>query len=354
MKTTETREKMRNDKPLAVVVAVLAIAGVYWFAKGRVSSDAELPPELPHAVILIEGLDIRSDDRNQVKDITDKLLYHAGVSVSSITRRFSPAWGDPAGGPSKGGAAQDEIGKILIPPKQKGYPPTVKAFQDATPEEIDAALPYFRCGDWIVPRLLSPDLKTAIIRIAPGDPRHVRGFPPGTREKVLQFASEHLPKFKHIVYSKSLGIGGAAERDAINAVFGVQSIVLRLESATKGLRSLQGLGPLAAVRREALDTGPKGEKLVRSFTTVLNFGDYFASVMMLNPGDAPAAAGGLGVALELAKREKMSCYVNDDGSVAVAEIATAAEDENYEILSFRLAAPFTQAAGQTVRFYKRK
>jgi hypothetical protein len=333
---------------LSALVGVVVMLVVYSLANGR-GGEQERPFELPQAAILVDGCDFdKAENRKVFSDFALLLRSSNLVGTSSIAESYAPPWGDKQGV----GAGRLTVTKLLVP-TEAGKPPKAITFQTLTDAEWAEAKNYFRHGDWIAGRLLSPDGTSAIMRLAPGDPR-TRAFEPDTKNIVGQaMKTLESGKFKQpLLYSRALGLTGEAERNAINATFGVQTTWVQL-TATQG--DFVAADQLKHVLDEANTTRAQERKFVRSYTTPASWVRYYWGVKMKSQAELDAPTDDhVREALEFARREGINPFVTPKGNVAIVDIGTEAEGEDLERLTFRIAQPLSAIPNVKVFFYSRK
>ncbi|MGE0708178.1 MAG: hypothetical protein AB7N76_00930 [Planctomycetota bacterium] len=157
---------------------------------------------------------------------------------------------------------------ILVPaPRDTMIPRDV---DQLTPEELRVAAKTMASGGWLVPRLYSPDLRSAVFRVGPS-----RGgnFAAGDREKLEDLLKAFAgSKLRLSAYSHDLRVGDGAAKAKINAVFGVQTA-----NAIAVVSNKPGFDEDTIKVMELYRKGRDhlvGHKTVRSITSLGNFWVY--------------------------------------------------------------------------------
>jgi hypothetical protein len=332
---------------LAAAAALAAIVGIY--ALARLRAQASLPPrpqELPIAVIVLENVDfMKKGDRANLNGLESDLLVTCRCMVQGPTQFVTPEWTDEKGQMRERNAVSV---KYLIPGPKAGEPPIAKAMFEMTDKEWETAQKFFGMGDWVVPRTIGPDRRSCVIRIAPPDAR-MRGFPSGTAEKLQEVLARNQ-WWKTHVYSSALGLTDDAERKAINAVFGVQTAWVRLESSAGSWFLADSLDLLEEQRQKMLKDDPQH---VRSYATPASWLHYYTNVCY-DVSDRelrfPKDEAWIAKAFEFARHEKITTLTNDTGANAVVDVATDLEGADNERLFFQLGHPLSQMKNVKVRF----
>lgn len=234
---------------------------------------------------------------------------------------------------------------VLIP----GAPFTPRDLDTLTEAELQAARPFFGVGGYLT-RVLSPDLRYAVLRAAPkAGVAFVRGMA-GRIESLTDEATVG-GVLRATPYSQALQLGGDADVKAtLNLYFGVQVVVVDFQPKEKG-----GASQVESIR-EVYDAARAFVRpVVRGVASEGTFFHYVSAVYAKDPklpglpGVTPAEFMPV---QELARTAKIPPLVAQDGSLARVEIYTEAEGQaNRELgYDFRANAP----AMKTGQFYFRR
>ncbi|MCA8923225.1 MAG: hypothetical protein KDD82_15525 [Planctomycetes bacterium] len=250
--------------------------------------------ELPHAAVMLEFNELDSVTRQALVKLQDDL----------------EALGLAAQGPKNF--------PLLVP---GGELPTPVGLATITDADFALAKPWLHAGGWLVPRVYSPDLTSAVIRLAPKD----RGpFPSGTATRVLEVLEKHKHAGPLTVYSRALGLEEEAARSKINVTFGVQTANVRLLSEKEGELWKQDV-------QKSLHEGIAKNPRVRSATTFMSFALYVTGVI-LQIDNPTLEQVNWTAARTVGQLSGSSGLVSKNGKMAWLEVTTDAEGEaNLEI-----------------------
>lgn len=159
---------------------------------------------------------------------------------------------------------------IMLPPAG-GKPARLSDLDRLTPEELAAARPYFQVGGWLSPRVYSPELTSAVLRVRPRVGQ--RGFSPSARLQLeTLLASSTYGALRLSAYSRVLRLEDAAARERINRAHGVQTTSVQVSVPAKAALAPEFQKKLLALR-ESL-----AHPRVRSLATGGAFVHYAAAV----------------------------------------------------------------------------
>ncbi len=283
---------------------------VLLFVLGRLLAQPPSGPidELPHLVVLAE-----------VDDLADGATRQALCDLQRELVKLELAVSGPLSRP------------VVL---KTGAGLVAKDLDRLTPEELEAARPFFGIGGWIVPGLLSPDLKLAVLRASP---RTRSDFLPRTRAALDDLLRQ--PRFAGLrarAYSHALGLDGDAElRARINLHFGVQTVVVNAVNTNQSPdgtyhRFIAAVHLAAAKERE--------HERVRSITSQGSFLHYAAAVGV-GRVDVEAEALrslDLGPLLDLAARANVPSLASADKKIQAIEFGTDAEGQANRDLGYDL------------------
>lgn len=294
---------------LFVVFAIAVIVGLY--ALARLRTDPPGPKELPLASILVEYDAMDQDARLRVDDIESKL--------SQTLDCFGPC-----------------EQKYLVPGASPGVLPTVRTLKQISQEDWDKAWPYFTGGDWLVPRVFGIDGKTCVIRVAPRNGE--RQFPPGSGELIASTVKEALNNHGlkgARIYSSALGLGGQAERDALNVTFGASTAWVKISRGPQAKQN--NIGWLSVDGQKLLEKIKPGfapNSHIRSVVTPVSWLKYFESVRGVKPTDVkvPAELPVIQQAFTFGQVNQVIPHLDQGGDVALVAVTTDLEGtQNLEL-----------------------
>ncbi len=238
-----------------------------------------------------------------------------------------------------------KLGNTEKPDKQlaKGRKiPQFVRFDLATETEFKGASHLFSAGGYLIPRMLAPDRKSAIFRLAPsGQPK----FAPTTLEALRQLLKEHVSELGGTtLYSKSLGLVEAAAREKINGSFGTQTIWVVLESTEGTLsdpavldgieQAIRGLND-PQIRAVASDAG------YYRYSHAVHVEDVESST----PFQTPKVVRRLPGMLFVAQQTGYPLLTSADGKRTFIEISTTAEGKAAVALEKACALKFGKIPG---------
>jgi hypothetical protein len=227
---------------------------------------------------------------------------------------------------------------ILVPSKGDADA-TLHDLDALTPEELQAAAPYFPAGGWLVPRVYSSDLKSCVLRAAPA--ARTSGFTRDTRARVDELLSS--PDYSHLrltAYSHALELDDPEARAKINLTFGVQTAIVevRLDDGSAAETDVQK-GLLRAVGEIRAD------KRVRSATAWGSFVVYVGAVNSLKPNATIDDLSGRAwtEATTLSRSGNLPPLTTSDGRIAFVEATTDAEGPENRSLCFLMKSELSNA-----------
>lgn len=227
------------------------------------------------------------------------------------------------------------LGPLNYPVLVPGAPFTPRDLDSLTEAELQSARPFFGVGGYLS-RVLSPDLRYAVLRAAPkGGSAFARGMA-GRVESLTDEASAG-GVLRATPYSQALQLGGDADVKAtLNLYFGVQVVVVDFQPKEKG-----GAAKPESIR-EVYDAARAFVRpLVRGVATEGTFYHYVSAVAAKDP-KLPAILGVTPAELvpiqELARAAKIPSLVAPDGSLARVEIYTEAEGQANRELGYDFRA----------------
>ena len=211
---------------------------------------------------------------------------------------------------------------IVLPLKGGGL--LAQDLDQVSEQEMELSKPYFVAGGWLVPRLYSPDLKSAVFRAGPL--RSLR-FPAGTREKVDELLKSFADsKLRLTAYSHDLRMNSPEARTKINEVFGVQ--VANTVAVVAEQTTFKDATTLLTLYKQTNKMTNQGR--IRSVTTLGSFWIYALSVrsqkiheenVMIGPDEAK-------VMNELTGQANIPPLVDKKGRRAMVQATTDAEGED--------------------------
>jgi hypothetical protein len=285
---------------LAFLVAVYAGAR-YW------RGQADETPELPLASVMVEV---------NAFDLATR------VEIAKLENEFKATglFGSPLG--------PCDV-KFLLPGPKPNDDPIAKTFTDMTDEEWGKAWPYVARTSWYVPRMFRLDGTACVIRL---DAKNgTSEFAPGTASKLASICDEFRPKFKSLhVYSRPIGVGAPADKDAINASFGVQLCWIMIFEPSQGdpknpfnWASAAGMSKLGRTKGVL-----SGNKHFRSIVTASNLQQYYWTVCLHGEQEVavPQSDEQVQKALDFAKANGFATtYISADGKDAIVDTTTDVE-----------------------------
>lgn len=285
---------------LAFLVAVYAGAR-YW------RGQADETPELPLASVMIEA---------------NAFDLNTRVEIAKLENAFKATglFGSPLGPADV---------KFLLPGSKPSDDPIAKGFTDMTDEEWGKAWSYVARTSWYVPRMFRLDGKACIIRLdAKGGAAE---FSPETRDKLTSICDQFRDKFKSLhVYSRPIGVGTPADKDAINASFGVQLCWIMIfepspsdPKAPFTWASGAGMTKLARVKGVLASN-----KHFRSILTASNLAQYYWTVCLQSEQEVAISQSDPQIqkVLDYAKANGITTtYISADGKDAIVDTTTDVE-----------------------------
>lgn len=230
------------------------------------------------------------------------------------------------------------LGPNDYPVVSAGATPRVLALDSLTKDELLGCAPYFAAGNYLT-RVLSPDLRYAVLRAAPRSGPFARGTAGRVEALLDEVTGEGL--LRATAYSQALQLAGDADVKAtLNLYFGVQTVVVHFVPKDKG-----GAAKLDSILEVHKAARAFERPSVRSVSTEATFLHYAVAVQSGDPKLAAIpehlGADKLQPLLLLGRAAKVPGYVSQDGSWAVVELATEAEElQNRELgYDFRANAP---------------
>jgi hypothetical protein len=300
---------------LSFLVAVYAGARAW---RGEVDET----PELPLASIMIEVNAFDANTRAEIGKL-ENALRGAGV------------FGSPFG--------PTDV-KYLLPGAQSGDEPVAKGFTDMTDEEWAKAWTYIARTSFYVPRLFRLDGTACIIRCDAKD--RTPEFAPDTAAKLTAACEPFREKFKSLhVYSRPIGLGGAVDRDAINASFGVQLcwiMVFEPASMATDPKNPFTWNSGAGMAKLARTKGALGKnKHFRSIVTAANLTQYYWTVCLHGEQEVapPQMDAQIQKVFDFAKVNGITTtYISANGKDAIVDTTTDVEgSENAELVWYMAA-----------------
>lgn len=271
--------------------------------------------ELPHLAILAEFDDVsRPEVRQQLCDLHREL-----VKLEL--------------------AVQGPLSFPVLVTRDEGVS-TLADLDKLTPEQVKDQARYFGVAGYLVPRLLSSDGRSAILRAAPAGGG---GFLPGTRARVEQLLQDgRWRDLKLAAYSHALRLDDPDVRARINATFGVQTAIVYVDSAEKVAGGAEVQRTLLKIA-ERLRRDPR----VRAVTVDGSFIHYAAAVEARNPElAAEAISSQTWERLQAdGRRANVPSATKPDGSFTQIDVATDQESTANRELCYALA---TMASNPTV------
>lgn len=337
---------------LASGVAVLLLLG------GAMALRSEPPPappqDMPQLAVLVEFADLTPETRKAIGALQRGLVKLPKVRVRGPMDCLLLGAEDPDASlanlpmdPSIPPEVQVKIKSGEVIDKKRAALPITGRFDSATFEEFREASQYFAEGGYLVPRMVAPDHKSIILRLAPaGQPK----FPAGTLASVRKLLEEHGSAFAGTaLYSKSLGARDPAARERINANFGVQTVWVVLESAEAACFTEPVLSGIEAAVRTIDD--PR-VRTVASDASYFRYG-YAADEQKQNsktPLNASAVESGgkakkVAPLVFLAKQHGYPLLTSEDRKRTFIEITTTAEGPEALKLERDLAKRFANIPG---------
>lgn len=274
--------------------------------------------ELPHAAVLVDlgGASLQIDTSRTMLVNLQRRLAATGLTVSG-----------PADYP------------FLVPASAPGQEPKLMTLAEIHNGEIDQAMPYLSGGGWLVPRVYSPDLRQAIIRLAP--PGTSGQFPSGSKEQILEALKPigtESPGAQAWVYSRALGLESDEARNRINITFGVQTAPVHVRSAEGKLWQPESYASVVTELQKLRD--PR----LRSVTSFGSWAMYVSGVLSHNPNVPQLDDSVWSKAVQLAKAGNLPAMISPDGKSGVIDVTTEAEGkDNLDIAN--LVAAHAQSDG---------
>jgi hypothetical protein len=263
--------------------------------------------ELPHLAILAEFDDLKRPEVRQQLCALHRELVQLELTVQGPLNF-------PIVVPREGGAALTDLDKLSV-------------------EQMSQAVAYFGIGGYLVPRVLAPDGRSAIVRAAPT--ARGLGFLPGTRARIeALLTAGRFPDLKLSAYSHALRLDEPETRARINATFGVQTAIVEARSEDRA-----ALTP--AFQRDLLRVAErlKGDPRVRAVTVDGAFIHYAAAVEAQNEKlGVDMISGQTWERLQQdARRANIPRTTSTDGAVTFIDAATDQESTGNRELCYALA-----------------
>lgn len=303
---------------LAIVIGIATLVGLYSYSKMLANEQPAEAKELPLVSIMIEVNQFDQAARTQVVAL-EKALHDTGVF-----------------GPPQGPAEA----KVVIPGAKPNDTPTVKGFEACTDVEWQAAWKYLQLTEYMVPRMFRIDGAACVIR---ADPKGGQGFAPDAGPKLLEVCDRFRGQFKTLrVYSRSLGVGTAQDRDALNASFGCQLSWIgmqepNIQGSANGL-TWKTAGALAklAKAKTVLKTNPH----FRRVSTDANWVTHYWTVKLQQEKEValPSKDSEAQEAFDFAQANGLIVLQSKDGKLALVDTSTDSEGQDNAQLIYDMAA----------------
>lgn len=234
----------------------------------------------------------------------------------------------------------------LLPPATPEELPTAKDLDQLTDVEFLRASMFFGVAGYLTPRVLAPDLRSAVLRAAPLQGGSFGRDLAGRLEELLARVNA-AQVLRVSAYSYALQLVDPDARAKLNLHFGVQTVVVTFVPDTKG-----GAGDPELVRDVQDALGGLKRPGVRSVATEGTFVQYARAVQRADPqvGLHGAPKDQVAALLALARRCKVPSLVRADGSTALIEVTTDAESAANRTLGFDLVANVTKPKGGRLAF----
>jgi hypothetical protein len=313
--TKETQEKNGEAKVegkswltalLLVSIAVAALAVLWAWAKIK-NENEELGRELPTATIQIDVDQFDGPTRAKIVSLEkaiDDIGYFGLLGPCDV--------------------------KYLLPADRAGDEPLVSSFSALTDAQWATAWRFAGMGEYLAPRVFRPDGKACVIRLE--DKKGRPDFPSDAGSKLEAALEPFRTQFKQLrAYSRNAGVGGKAERDAINVTFGVQTAFVwaydppvpqRPGAPVPTWRNAEAVRILAGARPQ-LVAYPR----IRSVTTSASLVKYFWAVAgsLDREPDVPGSEKEITQALDFARKNGMHPLMTPDGKKALIDVTTDTE-----------------------------
>lgn len=296
-------------------LGLLILVGLAAVLEGENGNSGKAVEELPHAVILLELEDLR--DYNTRTSLVEMQQELAATGLAVIGPLNFP---------------------ILVPGDHFGDAPKAFQLNHISEQDYDNALPYFEAGKWLIPRIFSPDLREAVIRLAPPG----RGaFPSGSALKIQAIIEKYLAHFPSImVYSRALGLEDEAARNRINLHFGVQSANILIKAQEEGYLFQDAIVAQIEAAADGLT-----DQAVRSATTTGSYVTYAWCVQNHSMTAGINNQTPVQAILEQGRKWNIPLLVDKTGKEGWVEVYTEAEGAANAELCYFLAANYPMIEG---------
>ncbi len=302
---------------LVFTIAAAVLVGLYAFSRTLTPTIQEAP-ELPLASIMIEVNELDGATRANIVALEEELrktgVFHAPFGPADM--------------------------KVLVPAAKPGEVPVAKEFAKLTDDEWKKAWTYVAMTEYLVPRMYRNDGTACVIRL---DPKGLREFAPDAGAKLLKACEGFRDKFKTFrVYSRALGIGTAADRDALNASFGVQLCWIAL--SFPDIQGVQGATPwqTASGMNKLAQARPvlSSNKHFRRISSDANWVSYYWSVKLQTEKEAPLPTRDEDVAeaFAFAKANALILLHTANGKFSLVDTSTDVEGQENVRLIYDMAA----------------
>ncbi|MBI3723095.1 hypothetical protein HY251_03950 [bacterium] len=325
---TEDEEKLAQEKDerrssgwggiLVLLAGLAAIAGIFAFARMSLPEGGASGYEAPLCTIMLEVNALDQKTRQEIESL------ERDVVATGVLDELGP------GSPNV---------KYLLPAGVDSF--SAARLGEVTDAEWPVAWGYMKLGDWFVPRFFRLDGTACVIRVGPKPVNNLTRFTPETAEKLKDVIEKHREKFKAVhAYSHLGGIGEAADRDAINVSFGVQTqwVKLSRNMAPQDKSDASLLGMMRAFER-----GIKGPLLqkpsIRSVVSPVSWATYAQGVMTLaqKEPEVPRDEATLASIFKRAHELGINPLLSPDNTQALVEVGTTAEGKENTELPYYMA-----------------
>jgi hypothetical protein len=222
---------------------------------------------------------------------------------------------------------------VLLSSQTTGQDPVATELDALTKEEFEAAREFFEVGGWWTPRIFNAALTRACFRAGPTVGKR---FSAGARGRLMTILDSFKgSSLKLRAYSHDLRLLEPADRDAINADFGVQTANSRAKlpagtSCRAEPERLLGLhNKLNTIEHEH----------IRSSVTVVNFWKYALAVAAASPDFQLTSVSAEHKALleRLQKACRADDMVSQNGEAALVFVSTNAEAKDNAMVAYYIS-----------------